>query len=63
VPSTTVVNGAFEASLYLQATSEFCLDVYSGEGSTIERDPISGGFNIDMGPGGGFIDQKYRISY
>jgi hypothetical protein len=63
VPTPTAVNGAFEANLYLQATSEFCLDVYSGEGSAVETDPISGGFNIDLGPSGGFADQKHRISY
>jgi len=63
MPTTTIANGAFKVNLYLQVTSEFYLDVYSGEGSVIETDAISDGFNINLGQGGGFADQKYRISY
>jgi hypothetical protein len=63
VPTTTTVNGAFEANLYLQAPAEFCLDVYAGASSAVETDPISGGFTFDLGPGGGFVEQQYRISY
>ena len=63
VPTHTVVNGAFDANLYLQAADLFCLDVYAGQGSAVETDPITGGFTFDLGPDGGFVDQKYRIGY
>ena len=53
VPTKTVVNGAMEADLYIQSggsgSGAFCMDVYSGDGSVVETDPITGGFTIDIG--------------
>jgi len=53
VPTNTVVNGAMEADLYIQSggsgSGAFCMDVYSGDGSVVETDPITGGFTIDIG--------------
>lgn len=37
VPTTTVVDGAFKANLYQQATSEFCLNVYSARARPSRR--------------------------
>jgi hypothetical protein len=38
-----------------------CLDVYSGEGSAVDNDSITGGFTLDLGPGGGFVPTDYAL--
>jgi hypothetical protein len=67
VPTKTVVNGDFEANLYTQSggagSGDFCLDVYTGEGSAVETDPITGGVTFDLGPGGGFVEEQLSIHY
>jgi hypothetical protein len=67
VPTKTVVNGVFDANLYMQSggggSGDFCLNVCSGEGSAVETDPITGGFTIDLGPGGGFVEEQLSIQY
>ncbi|KAN0110675.1 hypothetical protein V8E51_007062 [Hyaloscypha variabilis] len=53
VPTNTVVDSAMEANLYVQSGGDgsgaFCLDVYEGDGTVVETDPITGGFTLDLG--------------
>lgn len=67
IPTSTVINGDFAAYLYMQSggsgSGTFCLVEYQGEGSADETDPITGGFSIDLGPGGGFVTSEMIMSY
>jgi hypothetical protein len=67
VSTNTVVNGDFEANLYMQqggsGTGDFCLDVYSGEGTADITTSITGEISLDLGPGGGFVEEQLSIQY
>jgi hypothetical protein len=63
VPTTTVLNGAFDSNLFMQGPSEFCLFVYAGRGTAKFTEPFTGGWTFDLGPRGLFVQQEYRMSY
>jgi hypothetical protein len=67
VPTSTTLNGNFDAYLYTlsggNGSGDFCLSVYDGEGTAVETDPITGGFSFNLTPEGGFIDEHYDIKY
>ena len=67
LPTTTTVNGQFDATIFIKnggsGSGDVCLVVYNGEGSAVETDPLTGGFTQDLGPDGGFVAQNWDVKY
>jgi hypothetical protein len=66
-PVTTVVNGNFQASIFIQSggtgSGNLCLAAARGEGTAVISNPLTGETSIDLGTPDGWISPDWEIQY
>lgn len=67
LPTSTVINGHLNAKIFVtrggNGSGDVCLVAYAGDGSVVETDPLTGGFRLDLGADGEFVNQNYDVKY